>query len=65
VQGGNDSELGSHSGYHLHDCQRKSPQGQEPTKAASTNPMRQDGDGRHKLTKENISILKGMAGKVE
>jgi hypothetical protein len=41
------------------------PKGKSPLKPQALNPMRQDGDGRHKLTKENISILKGMAGKVE
>lgn len=39
--------------------------GKSPIKPQALNPMRQDGDGRHKLTKDNISILKGLAGKVE
>lgn len=38
--------------------------GKSPIKPQALNPMRQDGDGRHKLTKDNISILKGLAGKV-
>ena len=39
--------------------------GKSPIKPQALNPMRQDCDGRHKLTKDNISILKGLAGKVE
>ena len=39
--------------------------GKSPIKPQALNPMRQQGDGRHKLTKDNISILKGLAGKVE
>jgi len=39
--------------------------GKSPIKPQALNPMRQDGDGRHKLNKDNISILKGLAGKVE
>ena len=38
--------------------------GKSPIKPQALNPMRQDGDGRHKLHKDNISILKGLAGKV-
>ena len=41
------------------------PKGKSPINPHALNPMRQDGDGRHKLNKENISILKGLAGKVE
>ena len=41
------------------------PKGKSPINPHVLNPMRQDGDGRHKLNKENISILKGLAGKVE
>lgn len=39
--------------------------GKSPIKPQALNPMRQNGDGRHKLNKDNISILKGLAGKVE
>jgi len=40
------------------------PKGKSPIKPQELNPMRQT-PGRHKLTKENVSILKGLAGKVE
>ena len=39
--------------------------GKSPIKPQALNPMRQDGDGRHKLTKDKIGTLKGLAGKVE
>ena len=39
--------------------------GKSPIKPQALNPMRQEADGRHKLNKDNISILKGLAGKVE
>jgi len=39
--------------------------GKSPIKPQALNPMRQQGNGRQKLTTANISILKGLAGKVE
>ena len=39
------------------------PKGKSPINPWDLNPMRA-GKGRHKLTTDNIDILKGLAGKV-